>query len=80
MGGDERWREQEGTVSVHGWHQAEAQIIADISSKLQQPQHGVHCVTRVKEVLVLIEVVPIEQIIIQRQGSRHICICIADLH
>lgn len=72
MGGGERWREeQKGTVSLHGWHQAEAQIIADISSELWQPQHGVLYVTCVKEVPVLMKVEPTEQILIQTGEQTH---------
>lgn len=69
MGGDESWREeQKRTVGLHWWQQAEAQIIADISSELQQPQCGVLYFTYVKDVPVLIKVVATEQIVIQRRG------------
>lgn len=54
--------------------------MADVSSELQQPQCGVLYVTHVEDAPVLIKVVPAEQIVIQRQGSKYICIYIADLH
>lgn len=58
----------------------QAQIMVDISSKLEQAQYGVPYVMYVEEVPVLKKVVPTEHIATQRQGSKHMYIYIADLH
>lgn len=80
MGGDERCREQKMTVSLHCWHQVQSQIMVDISNKLEQRQYGVPYVMYVEEVPVLKKVVPTKRTALQRQGSKHIHIHIADLY